>query len=143
MPKRKFWSFLNLPVGLVPTFVVTGLLFGDFEAAQFVFLCPITAIVAWPSAFILGFLIMKLGAFSGPKPRKVSEIPELTREGFLRGVAMARTASSKSAALKDYLQQATAKGIERSAMVSILIKCGWSESEIDDALGEISVVGEF
>ena len=93
MAERKFFSFLNFAVGLVPTFVVTGLLVEDFFIAFQLFLCPFTAIVWVPLALFLGFIVMTLvDAFSGRKTRKASEIPELTKEGFLRGVATARTA---------------------------------------------------
>ena len=140
MAERKFFSLQNFAVGFVSTFVVAGLLFGG-EGALIIFLCPLTAIVWIPGAFIPGFIVMTLvDAFSGRKTRKVSEIPELTKKGVLKGVATARTASSRSAALKDYLQQATAKEIDRDVMVSSLIKNGWSEIEIDDALGEVTAV---
>jgi hypothetical protein len=142
MAERKFFSFQTFATGLVSTFLVTSLLVGSFETAGAIFLCPLTAIVWIPAAFILGFIVsMLVDMFSGRETRKASEIPERTKKEVLKGVAAARTVSSRSAALKDYLQQATAKEFDRGIMVSSLIKNGWSESEIHDALQEVSPVG--
>ena len=141
MAERKFFSFQTFAVGFVSTFLVTSILEG-FGNAGAIFLCPISWVVWIPAAFILGFIVLTLvDACSGRETRKASEIPERTKKAARNGVAAARTAASRSAALKIYLQQATAKEIDRGVMVSSLIKNGWSESEIHDALQEVSPVG--
>lgn len=144
MAQRKFFSFQNYAVGLVSTFVITGLLFEGFGTALIIFLCPISAIMVWPLVVpVVGFIIMTLvDALFGREKRKASGMPEFVKERVLKEMVTARTASSRSAALKHYLRQAAAKGIDRGVMVSSLLKNGWSELEINDALGEVSAARE-
>lgn len=133
MAERKVFSLQNILIGIVleAIFVVFLVEDGLFLFGLSIVCTAGASLFVWiPFAAVLGFVVTN-----------VTDV--IFRRRKFEAPKMPDLAAEKRNALKDYLQQATAKGIERSAMVSLLIKCGWSDSEIDDALGEISAVGEF
>ena len=134
MGKRKVFSLANILIGIVLEAIFVVFLVGDVEDALTFFglsiVCTAGAsLLVWiPLAAVLGFVAttVAVDVISRRKKVELPKVPDLAME--------------KRNALKDYVQQAIEQGIERSAMVSLLTRNGWSESEIDDALGEISAV---
>lgn len=123
--------------GLIATFVGAVILTGGFIDAVFVFLCPFTAVVWIPTVFISGAIIVSL--IDGPtgragKGNAGTDVPATIN--LVAQLASAATMASQEAALKTYLDQAKAKGIERDQVISMLVRNGWSESAFRDALDE-------
>lgn len=123
--------------GLIATFVGTVVLTGNGQDAIGIFLCPFTAVVWIPAVFVSGAIIVSVIDSVGPKNRRNLETRERTKIVLLSQVARARTVASREAALKTYLEQADARGMDRDRAVSNLGRNGWSEVEIRDALGEM------
>ena len=142
MAKKKWFSLGNIFKYFVIGVILEAIFFSLFdplasgrpfvdllEIFPLCLIIPPYAFVFIPGAFVLGFIVLKLVDVVFRRQR--FEVPK-----------MPTFAAEKKAALKDYLQKATAREIDRGVMVSSLIKNGWSETEIDDALGEMSAIGE-
>lgn len=105
------------------------LLFGVF--ALFGFLCPLL----WVPAFFLLLIMVVMSSFSSLE-REIAP-GEPTTVSLLSQLAKARTVASREAALKTYLEQADARGMDRDRAVSSLARNGWSEAELRDAVRDM------
>lgn len=124
-------------IGIAATFVVVAAN-SDANTAVFVFLCPLGAVIWVPVGVAFGLIGMLLGAIFGsgkPKDRPLSDHAKIE---LRNRIAKAQAASTKNAALKDYLGIGTDRGLSPEYMITVLTRNGWKEAEIRKTLEELA-----
>lgn len=134
-------------VGLLPTMVLGGLMFGFGTvsdpvnlviAGGFLFVCPFTAIIAWPASVLVGFVIVAVFRhFSGRGTIDPAKTASNARRNATEGIVAARTSTSKKGALDDFVREAIRRGTGESEVIRLLTGNGWPEADVREALGRL------
>ena len=134
--ERKLFTFPNIAIGLVLEALLMTLLVGNGPPGMepwglYIFFLSIictagVSLVMWvPLAAGLGFIVT--GLFR-EKKLKVPQRPNL--------------AARRREVLRQYIEQADRRGMERDNTISLLGKNGWKEPEIESALATIAGSGQ-